>query len=159
MSKMMTTGELSKAFAKKTKQEMAARIKELEAEVKQLRESKLYNGHANYETWAMSMHLDGNYDGEGTYHHFQELAQEHYDSAEATSYASRDDNARRGLADALKSEIDEGCEVTGQCSVYADLMNAALSEVNWYDLADNLLENVDKEADEDDEETDEDDSE
>lgn len=152
MSKMMTTGELSKAFAKKTKQEMAARIKELEAEVKQLRESKLYNGHSNYETWAMSMHLDGNYDGEGTYNHFQELAQEHYDSAETTRYTSRDDNARRSLADAIKEEMGKGCDLIGQCSVYSDLMSAALSEVNWYDLAENLLENVEKEEESSDEE-------
>jgi hypothetical protein len=139
---------------------MIAKNKQLEADIidvrdrlgRCLRESKLYNGHANYETWAMSMHLDGNYDGEGTYHHFQELAQEHYDSAEATSYASRDDNARRGLADALKEAMDDGCNLIGQCSVYSDLMSAALSEVNWYDLAENLLENVEKEEESSDEE-------
>ena len=141
----------TKVASKQSKSEMGARIKELEAELKQLRESKLYNGHANYETWAMSMHLDGNYDGEGTYHRYQAMAQEHYDSATATRYASRDDNARRSLADALKDEMEEGCDLIGQCSVYSDLMSAALSEVNWYDLAENLLENVEKEEESSDE--------
>jgi len=154
MSKMMTTGELSKAFAEKTKQEMAARIKELEAEVKQLRESKLYNGHANYETWAMSMHLDGNYDGEGTYHHFQELAQEHYDSAMANGWSTREEVAKQKLAKALKEQSQEDVDtiMPGGVGIYHDLMSAALSEVDWYDLADNLLENVEKEEERSDEE-------
>jgi hypothetical protein len=54
------------------------------------------------------------------------------------------------LSDRLKNEIEEANPVADQASMWADLMGAALSEVNWHEIAEHYIENVDK--DEEDEE-------
>jgi hypothetical protein len=112
---------------------------------------KKYNGWVNYETWCAKLWMDND---EGSYRHWGEIAQECYDAAEAgESYASqtREDAAAYTLSERLKDEHEEGTPtVTG---VYADLLNAALSEVNWYEIAQSLLEDVDKDANEPESET------
>lgn len=86
-----------------------------------------YNGSPNYETWAVGMFLDGNYTGEGTYLEVLELAREH-------------DEAWR-LADALKSYVEESLPDLGG-SIAADLLGAAMSEVDWSELAEHKLSEV-----------------
>jgi hypothetical protein len=58
---------------------------------------------------------------------------------------SRDEVATRNLADSLKNEHEERQnELTGVSGVFADLLGAALSEVNWYEIAEHYISDVEK---------------
>ena len=51
--------------------------------------------------------------------------------------------ARFTLADALKEDVSEGTPLTAEASLYADLLGAALSAVNWHEIAQHVLGNLD----------------
>lgn len=109
-------------------------------EIMSTTEDKKYNGWTNYETWNVKLWMDND---EGSYHHFTELAQDCYDAAEVEKSFTREERAALNLADALKDEFQEACPDLG-ASCWADLLSAALSEVNWYEIAEHLIEEVDK---------------
>lgn len=103
--------------------------------------SQTYNGYTNYETWAVSLWIDND---QGSSEYWREQAQEHWDNAVADTASARDENAACNLAEQLKEEHEEGMpKVDG---LWADLLNAALSEVNWHEIATGMIEEVDKEA-------------
>jgi len=103
-------------------------------------ESKTYNGWTNYETWNVALWI-GNEEGSERY--WREAAQECYAAAEADRTFTRDERAALTLADRLKGEFEEANPIT-EASVWADLMGAALSEVNWHEIAENYIEEADK---------------
>ena len=115
--------------------------------------TKRYNGWTNYETWAVNLWMSND---EGSYNYSQEIAQEAYDEASAgDSYASqtREESAMCKLADRIKDYYEDTAQdmlyAAGQyASVFSDLLNGALSEVNWYEIAEHLIEDVEKEAEE-----------
>lgn len=93
-----------------------------------------YNGWKNYETWAVGMYLDGNYTGAGTYEAILDLARdevERGDQANAHSLAAR-----------IKDYVE--CWETDEIAngIVADLLNAALSEVDWHELATHKIAEV-----------------
>lgn len=112
---------------------------------------KQYNGWTNYETWAVKLWMDND---EGAQRHYAEAAQDAYDNAEGGKvYASqtRKENAACSLADILKDEHEERASELGlldgaKTGVFSDLFGAALSEVNWYEIAESLLDEVDETA-------------
>jgi hypothetical protein len=100
-----------------------------------------YNGHKNYETWAVSLYLDGNYTGESTYREVLALAEEHRSDAAEPERDS--DDAPYTLAEALKEYIEH--DVWGDdapATLATDLLRAALSEVDWRDLAEGKLAEI-----------------
>jgi len=106
-----------------------------------------YNGWQNYETWAVNLWLEND---QGTYEYWREMAREVWRDAEATDILTRVQVARHGFAMRLKDEIEEThpCPDAG---LYTDLLNAALSEVNWHEVADSFLVDIaepESEADE-----------
>ena len=111
--------------------------------------AKTYNGWTNYETWVVNMWMDNN---EGSYDYWREVAQEiHNNLEEPTNSLTKMDEAMYLLADRLKDYHEEiKDEILGNVkltsSVWADLLGAALSEVNWREIAEHLLENVEVEA-------------
>lgn len=109
---------------------------------------KEYNGWTNYETWVVNLWMDND---EGSQNYWNGRAQEIYNEAEASDYSTREQNAVRDLADEMKTQHDDTeCDLLEAAnlssSVWADLLNAALSEVNWYEIAEHYIENVDKEV-------------
>jgi hypothetical protein len=115
-------------------------------------EKKTYNGWSNYETWNVALWI-GNEEWSDSY--WRERTQEVYDEAEADKNFTREERAALTLADQLKYEIEEAApDLTP--SMFSDLLNAALSEVDWHEIASNWLEDVDKADPEEDEETDDD---
>jgi hypothetical protein len=100
-----------------------------------------YNGWANYETWAVGMYLDGNYDGPGTY----------YLTIDTVRDALHNGGTALQVADALKEmveeytnphTIDDDHPDPALHPLVADLFGAALSSVDWHELADAWIENV-----------------
>lgn len=96
---------------------------------------KTYNGWTNYETWAVKLWIDND---EGPQNYWQEQAEEAFDRAEPERFFTKSERALLDLADALKELHEEALpELTGFA---ADLLNAAMSEVNWREIAENLLQ-------------------
>jgi hypothetical protein len=53
---------------------------------------------------------------------------------------SRKERACYQLANELKEMIEDGNPLASEASVYSDLINASLSEVNWKEIATSLLD-------------------
>jgi len=85
---------------------------------------KTYNGWSNYETWAVKLWIDNE---QSSQEYWLERAKE-----ETTPYE---------LARALKDEFNEANPIQ-TASVYSDLMSAALSGVDWLEIANSLLEDL-----------------
>ncbi len=98
---------------------------------------KTYNGWTNYETWAIALWLDNDEQSQGYWreqasflvsesglaaHRPRTVAS--FTDAEVASYA---------LAEQLKENHEQALpEIQGFAS---DLLNAAMSEVNWHEIA------------------------
>ena len=107
---------------------------------------KEYNGWYNYETWLVKLWIDNE---EGSSRYWDETAQEVYDESEAETSFTREERATLDLSDRLKNEFDEAQpELPG---FWADLLNAAMSEVNWYEIAEHYIADVEKESEEEEE--------
>ena len=76
-----------------------------------------YNGWSNYETWNVKLWLDNE---QGSYDECRDMARR-----------ARSVNA---LADQLKDMIHEAAPDLG-ASMFSDLLNAALGEVDWDEIA------------------------
>jgi hypothetical protein len=105
--------------------------------------AKGYNGWTNYETWNAALWLDND---QGSYTYWCEQAQECYANAEPSSSFTKEEQAVLDLADMLKSDGEERAEqwMPDQSSFFADMLNAALSEVNWHEIAEHYISDVDK---------------
>lgn len=106
-----------------------------------------YSGWTNYETWNVKLWIDNDESGQ---QYWNEQAQEAYDRAEAETDEgapkyTKKENAAFELRDQLKDYFEESNPLP-DAGMYTDLLNAALSLVNWYEIAENLLEDVEEEA-------------
>lgn len=93
-----------------------------------------YNGWKNYETWLVKLWLDNE---EGTYN----LQKDWLEQAKAEpkhEYWTPEETVKFTLADLIKEFIEEEAPDLG-ASMYSDLINAALSEVDWQEIADNII--------------------
>lgn len=96
-----------------------------------------HNGWSSYETWAVAQHIDNE---EGSYNYWRDATRELWEQATATTYSTKTEEATIALADQLKDELAENNPLT-DCSLYSDLLNAALSsDVNYAEIAKNWLE-------------------
>lgn len=103
-----------------------------------------YNGWTNYETWCVALHLDNE---QGSYDYWRAIAQEAWEQAVPTNAWTRSEAARFELSDRLKDEHEESKpDVSG---VWADMLNAALAEVEWDEIANHYLQDCQDEEDED----------
>ena len=98
-----------------------------------------YEGWTNYETWAVKLWLDNE---EMTYRFWRArtigLSNEAREMGGRWSFEDAGGRAISVLADELKAEHEKDTpEVAG---VYADLLNAALSSVEWREIARALLD-------------------
>ena len=96
-----------------------------------------YSGWTNYETWNVKLWIDNE---EGDYDYWNEQARECYDEEEADTYSTKEESAVYELAGRLKSFFEENTPTVTGC--YADLLNGALSEVNWHEIAQAIVDDA-----------------
>ena len=104
-----------------------------------------YNGWTNYETWVTALWLDNE---QATQDYWREVARMCRADGRAALEANKtistvDQAARLFLVERLQEEVAETTPLTDKSSLYADLLGAALERVNWYEIADHWLENLD----------------
>ncbi len=114
-------------------------------------EPKSYNGWSNYETWNVALWIDNE---QGNYNHWRSEAQDCWDNASPRQATlTREERAAYDLADRLKSQFEEDAPDLG-ASCWSDLLSAALSEVDWDEIAEHYMDEVEKEEEADEDETD-----
>lgn len=93
-----------------------------------------YNGWTNYETWCVALWMDNE---ESSYRYWRKVVLEVYELTNRES-----EPAKIRFAQRLKDEHEDKSPLIDSANVYTDLLNAALSEVNWYEIAENLISDV-----------------
>lgn len=102
---------------------------------------KEYNGWTNYETWAVALWLDNE---RGSHDYWLEQARELRERTEPKEHFTSDEQAQISLSEMLKSEHEAALpELQGFA---ADLLNAAMSEVDWYEIAKHFVEGAKEQA-------------
>jgi len=96
-----------------------------------------YNGWTNYETWLVNLWMDNE---EGSYRGAQELARS------ALEDESDRDDAVQSVAEHLKEEHESAAADAVPAGVFSDLVGAALSEVDWREIAGHLVDAAEEEA-------------
>lgn len=103
-----------------------------------MNEDKKYNGWTNYETWLCNLHYDD---------YFSEAAREAYDNAESDGAFTREENAALSLKDHIESTVEDLTQESlngAPGGFVADLVSAALREINYYEIAQHYIIDVDK---------------
>lgn len=90
-------------------------------------EEKGYQGWPNYETLAVASWIDN-----------EESSQDYWNER-ATEIQSA--HPTIDLADELKEAFEEGNSLE-EAGVYTDLLNSALGEVDWYEIAKSIIANL-----------------
>lgn len=98
-----------------------------------------YNGWTNYETWNVKLWIDND---QGSYNHWRENAKECLDNAQASEHFTKEEQAVLDLMDILKDQYEEMNPLADNADTYTDLLNAALSEVNWHEIAKSIIEEI-----------------
>lgn len=101
-----------------------------------------YNGWKNYETWNVALWIGNE---PGTYEAAREMTQAAYDATdEDQTHAERLEEAASDLSRQIQEWVEsEMLPDLGACMA-SDLLNAAMSEVDWYEIAENWLSEVDE---------------
>jgi len=101
-----------------------------------------YNGWQNYETWATSRWLNND---EATCNHCRGLARAATQDAPNCEQArdqiwTADEAKKFLLADRLREYVEEMNPLTDEATLFTDLLNAAISEINWHEIAETFLD-------------------
>lgn len=104
-----------------------------------IEEKKTYNGWTNYETWNVALWIGND---QGSQQYWDEQARAHWENGTAEKPFTREEQAALDLSKEIQSSFEDNTPTVTGC--YADLLNSALSEVNWYEIAESILENIDK---------------
>ena len=107
-----------------------------------------YNGWTNYATWAVKLWIDNE---EGSYHAVRETAREVWEVAadndpDGTPHSlQRKERAARDLARELEGIVRDLFDLPEE-SLAGDLIGAALSDVNWDEIAESIVEDIAEES-------------
>jgi len=104
-----------------------------------------YNGWSNYPTWNIKLWMDND---QGSYEYWQERANECYQEAEP-QYEGQPklDEATLMLAGEIECYYTEAfAEMTTDAGPMADIMGWAMGQVDFREIAENMLSEVEPEA-------------
>lgn len=90
-----------------------------------------YNGWTNYETWLTALWIDNDYI---SYENRKEMVLH-----AQLEYPNNEEKQIWMLAGLIKDWMEELNPLSESSSLYADLINSALSEVDWGDIAEHYL--------------------
>jgi hypothetical protein len=88
-----------------------------------------YNGWKNYETWIVALWINNDQGLQETVH---DMARDCVDN----------EHANYDLSHAIKDMIEEMNPLNDTADLFTDLLNAALSEVDWYELAESFFNDI-----------------
>lgn len=97
---------------------------------------KEYNGWFNYETWLANIWYDGS---------FQDKANEIWEATESEDFESLEDRRSEAISrleDMIKETIESNEDIPTGSSFVADLINGALSEVNYREIAARYIDDL-----------------
>lgn len=92
--------------------------------------NKKYNGWNNYETCATALWIDNDYDSYLYRCELVEQVKEEHEDQEKQEDC---------LASSLKDWIESQNPLAESASLFTDLLNSALSEIDWQEIAENFL--------------------
>lgn len=107
-----------------------------------------YNSWSNYETWCVLLWLTNE---EGSYRYWSEEAARHLEAARDCEVVragkqTPEEESRSSLAKQLKKDIGDASPLShASGSLFVDLLYAALTQVDWYEVAAAFLEDVSQE--------------
>jgi hypothetical protein len=96
-----------------------------------------YNGWTNHETWLVNLWQTND---NGTQDYWEERARE------CLEYRDFDkDAATQDLADEMQGNVEDfdSDDVTQVMGLYADLLRSALGAVNWFEIAEHYMHDID----------------
>lgn len=101
-----------------------------------------YNGWTNYETWVINLYMDNDQAQERFWSHEAKRA---YSRATAGGAFTRAEAAAFALEDRIKDEHQTAAQQMLEAAKYefgplADLLNGALCDVNWREIAKSWIE-------------------
>lgn len=111
---------VAKLLGKRAEQVVKVDKKARINEIKELKKKADYNGWSNYETWNCALWFD-----QDDYYELKDREGEFEDEG--------------AVADYLKDIVEEGTPDLG-ASMYADILNAGLGEIDYYAIAKTYIE-------------------
>jgi hypothetical protein len=97
--------------------------------------STTHEGWTNFETWAVNLWINND---RGSYEHYRELAEIALEDTVESYEGKLDKTAREEatglLAQRVRGEVEAAAPELGG-TLYSDLLNAALSKVDWLEIA------------------------
>jgi hypothetical protein len=90
---------------------------------------KNFNGYTNYETWMYNLHLTN--EGDVMRDYFEQLSS--MDAYELGQY--------------LRNEMEERMDEIDLPPIFFDLLNASISEINFQEIAESMLNDYNNEND------------
>jgi hypothetical protein len=104
-------------------------------------ENKGYNGWTNYETWLVNLWMDND---SASNHHWVVVAREIWEDAKPGKFdwQTKTQQTVYKLSKVLKAEFEDDLPEGLETGLYADLINAALSEVDWQEIAKHWLSDL-----------------
>ena len=98
-----------------------------------------YEGWKNYETWCVALWINND---QGTQETVLDMARACKGNKGIVASVNQ---SHYDLSHQLKDWIEEQNPLADSASMFSDLLNAALSEVDWYELAESFLQDIKEE--------------
>jgi hypothetical protein len=139
------TMKISKGLADHALNRIAGLRSNTESEVfEKVAQESGYQGWKNYETWLVALHMDNE---PGDYEYWKERVQEMVDEGYYKDYGGEflEDNKLKlvgTLSEEMKYMHEEMAGEVNLQGVLGDLLSAALGEVDWREIAENKLEDM-----------------
>lgn len=111
----------------------------VEAVEQATKQDRSYNGWSNYATWNVNLWLSNDANEQ-----WPELAKEYIQDQIDNGNTDLEDvraTATYQLSQAIKAEVEE-FQPDLEASMYSDLLGSALSDVNWYEIAEHYTEEI-----------------